>query len=110
MGTSENSAHPLEGPQKKGPICGKNLVGTTDLVCQNVLPPRNVPGRQRDQMPLGPENYLGGHATQKKRHCVVLMPEISDDRSIVAYQDDTDPTAGAETQPELETLPVSRAH
>ena len=42
MGMPEHTEDPLEDPRKKGPFRGKNLVGTTELVHQNVLPIRNA--------------------------------------------------------------------
>ena len=88
-GTPKHLIIPLKTPWKKGPFRWKNLVGTNELVCKNVLPPRNIPGRQGDRMLFGPEDYLGSHATLDTRHHASLMPEISDDRGIDAHQDDT---------------------
>ena len=45
MGTTEHLINLLKHPQKKRPFCGNNLVGMTDLVRLNILPPRNIPGR-----------------------------------------------------------------
>ena len=38
-------------------------------------------------MQLGPEDNLGGHATQDTRLHAVLHTEISDNRGVVAHQD-----------------------
>ena len=76
MGMPKHLANLLKNPQKKGPFHGKNLFGTTELIRQNVLPPRNIPGHQDDRMSLGPEDCLGSHATQSMRdaeHPPVLL-------------------------------------
>ena len=101
MGTAEHTADPHEHLRKKGPFPGKNLVGTAELVRQNVLPSRKVPRRQVNRMPLGPHSDLGGHETQDPRHHAALMVEISDNRGIVAHQDDTPPQQLRQLEPAL---------
>ena len=90
MGTTEHPINRPKNPQgKKGPFYGKNLVRTTELKCQNIVLPWNTPGCQGDRTTLGPENYLGSHATQDTKHRSGLMPERSDNRSVGAQQDNT---------------------
>ena len=88
MGTTKHPVNCLEYPWKKAPICEKNLVGTTELARQNIFLPQNIPGHQGDRMMLGPENYSGGYATHDTRRRAALMLEVSDNRGIVAHQDD----------------------
>ena len=89
MGMAKDPTDPLLYPWQGGLFCGKNLVGTTELVRQNVPPPRNVPGQQRDRMALSPENYLSSHVAHHTRNRATLIQEISNNRGVVAHQDET---------------------
>ena len=89
IGTSEYPTNPLEDPQKKGPFRRKKLVGTTELVRQNILLPRNILGHQGDRMALSPKHYLGSQATYDTKHCATLISEVSNNRGVVPHQDDT---------------------
>ena len=93
MGTTEHLTNPLveidKDPRKQEPFRGKDLVGTSKLVCQNILLPQNIPGCQGDRMMLGPKHYLGGYVTQNIRHCGTVIPELSDNCGVVAHQDNT---------------------
>ena len=89
MGTPEDLADRLKYPWQEGPFCQKDLVGTTELVRQNILLLWNITSRQGDRMTPRPKNNVRRHAAQHLRDCADLIPQISYNCGIVAHQNDT---------------------